>query len=67
MSLKIRRDWLAAHVSMYATPVRKRRPSQAKPTQVVRTVATHGRYQIIEVLHRGKPSIRYIPRRAGDV
>ena len=62
MSLKVRKDWLAAPVSMYATPVRKRkqRPTQAKPAEMLRTVATHGRYQIVEVKVRGKSELRYV-------
>ena len=44
---------------MYATR-KKKRPSQPKPVKILRTVGTHGRYQIVEVLHRGKSALRYV-------
>lgn len=61
VSLKVRKDWLAASVGLYARPLKKRRPSKAKLPQMLGALGNHGRYQIIEVKVRGKPTLRYLP------
>lgn len=60
--LKVPPQWLAAPVSLYATPKKKRRPSRAKPVSVIRTAGRHGSRLILEVRdERGKKALRYFP------
>jgi hypothetical protein len=60
MSLKVCKDWLAAPVSMHARRPRRKRPSITKPPLFIRYLGRYGSSHLIEFLHRGKPTLRYM-------